>query len=92
MNEKTESDEFEDEDEDDDDLGEAEDLDVDVDRVMRDLDQARRRGHKNGDPAWRRLERLREEKLTAELVSDFDDYDIGDEADGKSRGGKSIHR
>ena len=31
-----------------------------------------------GDPAWRRLERLREDKHFAELISDFEDYDIGD--------------
>ena len=30
-----------------------------------------------GDPAWRRLERLLEDKRTAELTSDFEDYDIG---------------
>ena len=75
MNEKPEADEFDDE--------EAEEIleagdDVDVDRVIRDLDQARRRGGKpQGDPAWRRLERLLEDKRTAELTSDFDDYDIG---------------
>jgi len=47
--------------------------------AMRDIDRARRRGGapKGGDPAWRRLERLREDKRTAELVSDFDDYGIG---------------
>ena len=41
------------------------------------MDQARRRGQKMGDPAWRRLERRMEDKRTAELTSDFDDYDIG---------------
>ncbi len=64
-----------------DDYEENDDLDSgeDVDRAMRDIDRARRRGGapKGGDPAWRRLERLREDKRTAELVSDFDDYDIG---------------
>jgi hypothetical protein len=83
MSEKPESDEFEDD--------AAEEVmessdEVDVDRVMRDMDQARRRGQKTGDPAWRRLERLREEKLTAELTSDFDDYDIGVEHGGQARG------
>jgi len=29
-----------------------------------------------GEPAWRKLEKYREKKHTAELVSDFDDYDI----------------
>jgi len=64
-----------------DDYEENDDLDSgeDVDRAMRDIDRARRRGGapKGGDPAWRRPERLREDKRTAELVSDFDDYDIG---------------
>jgi hypothetical protein len=75
MNEKPEADEFDDEEADE--ILEAGD-DVDVDRVIRDLDQARRRsGPKHGDPAWRRLERMLEDKRTAELTSDFDDYDIG---------------
>ncbi|MCU0758668.1 MAG: hypothetical protein MUF07_05640 [Steroidobacteraceae bacterium] len=75
MNEKPEAEEFDDEEADE--ILEAGD-DVDVDRVIRDLDQARRRGTKQqGDPAWRRLERLLEDKRTAELTSDFDDYDIG---------------
>ncbi len=29
-----------------------------------------------GEPAWRKLERIREEKRTAGLLSDFDDYDV----------------
>lgn len=75
MNEKPESEEFDDEEADE--ILEGGD-DVDVDRVIRDLDQARRRGSKApGDPAWRRLERMLEDKRTAELTSDFDDYDIG---------------
>jgi hypothetical protein len=86
MSEKPESDEFEeDEVEDTADAGEY----VDVDRVMRDMDQARRRGQKLGDPAWRRLERLQEEKRTAELTSDFDDYDIGADDEGDADAGKS---
>jgi hypothetical protein len=81
MNEKPEAEEFDDEEADE--ILEAGD-DVDVDRVIRDLDQARRRGAKqHGDPAWRRLERLLEDKRTAELTSDFDDYDIG--LDGEER-------
>jgi hypothetical protein len=70
MNERPEQDDFDDE----------ADLDSgeDVDKVIRDFDQSRRRNTpKGGDPAWRRLERLREDKRTAELVSDFEDYDIG---------------
>jgi hypothetical protein len=37
-----------------------------------------------GEPAWRRLEQRLEQKRTAELISDFEDYDIGDPA---TRGG-----
>jgi hypothetical protein len=75
MSEKPESDEFEEED--------AEDAapggdDVDVDHLMRDVESARRRAPKGTEPAWRRLERVMEERRTAELLSDFDDYEIGD--------------
>ncbi|MBM4233684.1 MAG: hypothetical protein FJ160_05810 [Gammaproteobacteria bacterium] len=51
----------------------------DVDQGILDFDTSRRRGapKPSGDPAWRRLERLREEKHTADLISDFDDYEIG---------------
>jgi hypothetical protein len=56
---------------------------------MRDIDSARRRGAQKGvDPAWRRLERLREDKRTAELTSDFDDYDLGPEPMRAGRGRK----
>jgi len=84
MNEKPEAEEFDDEEVDE--ILEPSD-DVDVDRVIRDLDQARRLGDKpkNGDPAWRRLERLREDKLTAELTIDLDDYDIGVEGERPKR-------
>jgi len=75
MNEKPESDEFEEED--------AEDAapggdDVDVDHIMRDVESQRRRAPKGAEPAWRRLERVMEERRTAELLSDFDDYEIDD--------------
>ena len=33
-----------------------------------------------GEPAWRRLEQRLEQKRTAELISDFEDYDIGEAA------------
>jgi hypothetical protein len=74
VSEKPESEEFEEED--------AEDAapggdDVDVDQVMRDVDSQRRRAPKGAEPAWRRLERVMEERRTAELMSDFDDYEIG---------------
>jgi hypothetical protein len=76
MIEKPESDEFEEED--------AEDAapggdDVDVDHIMRDVDSQRRRAPKGAEPAWRRLERVMEERRTAELMSDFDDYEIAGE-------------
>jgi hypothetical protein len=78
MSEKPESDEFEEED--------AEEVapggdDVDVDHIMRDVESQRRRAPKGAEPAWRRLERVMEERRTAELLSDFDDYEI-DAADG----------
>ncbi len=76
MSEKSESEEFEDEEE-----PEVEEADVDLDQVIKDLDLAKHRAPKAGDPAWRRLERLFEEKHTAELTSDFEDYDIGDGAE-----------
>ena len=79
MSEKPESDEFEEED--------AEDAapggdDVDVDHIMRDVESQRRRAPKGAEPAWRRLERVMEERRTAELLSDFDDYEIGDADEG----------
>jgi hypothetical protein len=75
MSEKPEADEFEEED--------AEDAapgsdDVDVDHIMRDVESQRRRAPKGAEPAWRRLERVMEERRTAELMSDFDDYEISD--------------
>ena len=81
MSEKPESDEFEEED--------AEDVapggdEVDVDHIMRDVESQRRRAPKGAEPAWRRLERVMEERRTAELMSDFDDYEIGDADDGAS--------
>jgi hypothetical protein len=88
MSEKPESEEFEEED--------AEDVapgsdDVDVDHIMRDVDSQRRRAPKGAEPAWRRLERVMEERRTAELMSDFDDYEIAgpeDELDGESDEGE----
>jgi len=75
MSEKPESDEFEDDEADE---AEVEQTDVDLDQVNKDLDLAKRRGQSvGGEPAWRRLERMLEDKRTAELTSDFDDYDIG---------------
>jgi hypothetical protein len=53
---------------------------------------AKRRGQKAGDPAWRRLERLLEDKRTAELTSDFEDYDIGLDDEDDEGMGKARHR
>jgi hypothetical protein len=80
MSEKPESDEFEDEEDD----APVVEGDVDLDQVNKELDLAKRRGQKLGDPAWRRLERIIEDKRTAELTSDFDDYDL-DENPGPKR-------
>ena len=82
MSEKSESDEFESEE---DDEPVVEEGDVDLDQVIKDLDLAKRRGQRAGDPAWRRLERLLEEKRTAELTSDFEDYDVGGEGEEAGR-------
>ena len=74
MNEKPEpADEFEDED------GEevaGGDESLDVDRLMQDLDKRKRGAPKGAEPAWRKLERLLEQKRTSELLSDFDDYEV----------------
>ena len=75
MSEKPESEEFED---DEDDAVESEDLDVD--RLMDTFDKRKKAGPKPGEPAWRRLERYREDRETAQKLSDLDDYDIGDGA------------
>jgi hypothetical protein len=76
MSEKPESDEFEDEEPAEPVTGSE---DVDLDQVTKDLDMAKKRGLKLGDPAWRRLERLREQKQTEELTRDLEDLDIGDD-------------
>ena len=47
---------------------------------MQDLDNRKRGAPRGSEPAWRKLERLLEQKRTSELLSDFDDYDIGDGA------------
>ena len=82
MSEKGESDDFEDEDAEE---PVVEEGDVDLDQVNKDLDLAKKRGQKVGDPAWRRLERIIEDKRTAELTSDFDDYELDDEPSPKRK-------
>lgn len=78
MSEKPESEEFDEEDAEESAPGGDE---VDVDHIMRDVESARRRAPKGAEPAWRRLERVMEERRTAELLSDFDDYDLGADDD-----------
>ena len=73
MGGNTDSDEFEE-----DDADEVADDDLDLDRAIKDMEIAKRRNVKVGEPAWRRLEQRLEQKRTAELISDFEDYDIGD--------------
>jgi len=74
MGGNTDSDEFEEDD--------AEEVvgddDLDLDRAIKDMEIAKRRSVKVGEPAWRRLEQRLEQKRTAELISDFEDYDIDD--------------
>ena len=77
MTEKPESDEFEEEDGEGTEVGGEED----VEHIIRDVESQRRRGPKGGEPAWRRLERVMEERRTAELLSDFEDYEIGADGD-----------
>jgi hypothetical protein len=78
MSEKPESDEFDEEEDDDAVVGPE---DIDVDHLIEDLDKRKKAAVKVGEPAWRRLERIREERQTAEQLSDFDDYDIGNDVD-----------
>lgn len=80
MNEKPESEEFDDE-EDDANVGSD---DLDLDNLIDTFDKRKKAGPKPGEPAWRRLERYREDRETAELLLDLDDYDIGD-GEGKRR-------
>ncbi|HEX4377982.1 MAG TPA: hypothetical protein VHZ99_12605 [Steroidobacteraceae bacterium] len=53
------------------------DDDLDLDRAIKDMEIAKRRTVKVGEPAWRRLEQRLEQKRTAELISDLEAYDIG---------------
>lgn len=75
MSEKTESEEFED---DEDDASAIESDDGDIEFLISDLSKQKRNSAPPGEPAWRKLEKYREQKHTAELLSDFDDYDIGE--------------
>jgi hypothetical protein len=74
------SDEF---DEDEEDEGGPEEEELDLDRAIKDMEIAKRRSVKGSAPAWRRLEQRLEQKRTAELISDFDEYDL-DESEAAS--------
>ncbi len=82
MSEKPEE-EFEDEEPDEVEEPEEE---LDVDQLMRDFDTRKRRGSRvAGEPAWRKLERMLEEKRTAGLLSDFNDYDVDETGSAEGR-------
>lgn len=83
MSEKTESDDFDEEEEDEEDAGADGDDALDLEVLIEDLDRPKRGAAKAEEPAWRKLERYMEEKRTAELLSDFDDYDIDDDGGSK---------
>ena len=76
-------------DEEDDDLVDAEDEDENLDEIFRDLEAPRKRRSARSapEPAWRKLERYLEDRRTAGLLADFDDYDVEGEG-ARSRGKK----
>jgi hypothetical protein len=67
----------------------ASDEELDLDRVFKDMEIAKRRAARAGEPAWRRLEQRLEQKRTAEQISDFEDYDLGERP---QRSGGARHR
>jgi hypothetical protein len=76
MSEKPEADDFDDEE---DDVG---DSDTQLTSLLRDFDQTKRRsGGKAPEPAWRRLEKYREQRDTKALISDFEDYEFDDDVE-----------
>lgn len=76
------------EDEEEDDVVEGDD-DVVLDEIIRDLDSTKKRRAPRDahEPAWRKLERFLEERRTAGLLTDFDDYDIDDGRRPRANGG-----
>ena len=73
------------EDEDGEEFAGGSDDSLDVDRLMQDLDKRKRGAPRGAEPAWRKLERLLEQKRTSELLSDFDDYELEDKPRAKPR-------
>lgn len=67
------------------DINDVADGDATYEFLIEDLGRPKRGHAPQGEPAWRKLEKIREQKHTAEQVSDFDDYDIGDGQPGKRR-------
>ena len=78
MIEKQEAEEFDESGEEDALDGDGPEEEVDLAKLTRDMDLARRRNTRQGVPALRKLELLAEQKRTAELTSDFDDYELDD--------------
>lgn len=81
MTEKPESEEFDGEE--DDAVADADD--PELDHLLDDFDRRKKGPVKVAEPALRRLERRREEKETAALLSDLDDYDIDEPGAEKRR-------
>jgi hypothetical protein len=85
MNEKQAAEEFDEPDDEEILEGDAGEDEVDLARLSKDMDLARRRSARQGMPALRKLEQLAEQKRTAELTSDFDDYELDDDSAGPAR-------
>ncbi|MDH4260293.1 MAG: hypothetical protein OEW16_08300 [Gammaproteobacteria bacterium] len=89
MSEKPEE-EFEDEESDE--VEDAEEA-LDVDKLMRDFDTRKRRGARvAGEPAWRKLERMLEDRRTKGLLSDFEDYPVDESGAEQHAGVKKPRR
>lgn len=86
MSEKSESDDFDE----DADINSVEGDDSNYEFLIEDL-RPKRGTVPQGEPAWRKLEKYREQKETAERVSDFDDYDIGDDNGKRRRKSKPLY-
>jgi hypothetical protein len=54
------------------------DDEVDLERVYRDIESAKKRAARKGEPAWRVLEQRRERALTQAQISDLGDYQLDD--------------
>ena len=89
MNEKNDTDDFDEEDAEE---SVSDGDDSELDHLIRDVEKQRRKAAKGQEPPWRRLERVMEEKRTAELLSDFEDYDIGDDGETEAEDLKPVKR